>query len=705
MKPLLSIGIIFKNEIRCLERCVKALRPLQDAVPCELVMADTGSEDGSREIAQQYADVFFDFPWIGDFAAARNALIDHSSGEWFLTVDADEWLDGDISQLVRFLTTQELWTWSLCGVMIRNYVGAELGEEYSDFLAVRLARLSTGVRYVGAIHELWDHSGDIYVLNQTILHHDGYLSSIKGQQDKTERNMKPLRELLAQNPEDLKTLMQCVESTQGSSSYEKYVRQAVAAVEKAPRESQDWRYYGPPILRYAVVWASTQHLPELEQWSAEMLEWFPDSIYTNIDVACALFIYYVNNGECQQAIQMGERYLLALSDYNAGQFDYKALIFSTLLTSSQTKEDRVRVALADQYFHEEQFHLACEMILSIDRSRIRPDAVENYMGVLMNLQARSGEDLSWVIADLWKKIEGAGKKCGELKKAFFSASAIAFSEAHRQAEDAGGFRHGYTAFLPLPGKCGPGTAAEILESDDPARMEELLTTVGDWEELPIVALERALLFGAALPAGLRLEEMDVLADRLAHTCTHFSRLLDDAAQSMDRDMPSLLWARGIALAAVNAQDWKDGESGLKTAHIFADIERVFLPRYYTADFLTDENIQFLPPLHRFGWYCFRAFDALDAGDKADYVRLLREGLSSCVSVKPMVEFLLENTPGLQAPKPSPELLELAEKVRTMLVAYGPDDPAVQAVKASPAYQRVVHLIEGPDFGLYGGLAQ
>ena len=51
--PLLSIGMIFKNEERCLERCLKSLQPLRDAVPCELVMADTGAEDGSRTIAEQ----------------------------------------------------------------------------------------------------------------------------------------------------------------------------------------------------------------------------------------------------------------------------------------------------------------------------------------------------------------------------------------------------------------------------------------------------------------------------------------------------------------------------------------------------------------------------------------------------------------------------------------------------------------------------
>ncbi len=63
-KPLLSIGIIFKNEIRCLERCLKSLQPLREAIPCELIMADTGADDGSRAVAERYADILFDFPWI-----------------------------------------------------------------------------------------------------------------------------------------------------------------------------------------------------------------------------------------------------------------------------------------------------------------------------------------------------------------------------------------------------------------------------------------------------------------------------------------------------------------------------------------------------------------------------------------------------------------------------------------------------------------
>ena len=37
-QPMLSIGMIVKNEEKKLERCLTALQPLRDAIPCELVI-------------------------------------------------------------------------------------------------------------------------------------------------------------------------------------------------------------------------------------------------------------------------------------------------------------------------------------------------------------------------------------------------------------------------------------------------------------------------------------------------------------------------------------------------------------------------------------------------------------------------------------------------------------------------------------------
>ena len=56
-------------------------------------------------------------------------------------------------------------------------------------------------------------------------------------------------------------------------------------------------------------------------------------------------------------------------------------------------------------------------------------------------------------------------------------------------------------------------------------------------------------------------------------------------------------------------------------------------------------------------------------------------------------------------KSAKELLALAEQVRTLLASFDPSDPAVAAVKASEAYQKVAHLIEGAEACVFGGLTQ
>lgn len=179
-KPLLSIGIIFKNEIRCLERCLKSLQPLRDAAPCEVAMADTGSDDGSRAVAEKYADILIDFPWIGDFAAARNAVLDRSTGEWLMTLDADEWFDPNIDKLMEFLRLPQK-QYHLAPYTIRNFKTPNVTDDgnYNDFSAMRIMRLSSGTRYTGCIHEHWkfpaectDHT--VIRLEKTVVYHDGY---------------------------------------------------------------------------------------------------------------------------------------------------------------------------------------------------------------------------------------------------------------------------------------------------------------------------------------------------------------------------------------------------------------------------------------------------------------------------------------------------------------------------------------------------
>lgn len=87
-RPLLSLCMIVKNEAEYLETCLKLARPHVD----EIVVIDTGSTDGTQDIARRYADVFEEIEWPNSFAAARNYSLDRASGRYILILDGDEYI-------------------------------------------------------------------------------------------------------------------------------------------------------------------------------------------------------------------------------------------------------------------------------------------------------------------------------------------------------------------------------------------------------------------------------------------------------------------------------------------------------------------------------------------------------------------------------------------------------------------------------------
>ena len=102
---LLSVGIITKNEEKNLPNCLEGLKPLLMAIPSELIIVDTGSTDQTKEIARKYTSKVYDFKWINDFSAARNETLKHASGEWYMYLDADEWIE-DCRELIAFFSNK-----------------------------------------------------------------------------------------------------------------------------------------------------------------------------------------------------------------------------------------------------------------------------------------------------------------------------------------------------------------------------------------------------------------------------------------------------------------------------------------------------------------------------------------------------------------------------------------------------------------------
>jgi len=91
--------MIVKNEEKMLAGCLDTVKDIAD----EIIIVDTGSTDGTVEIAKKYNAKIFNFTWIDDFSAARNESIKHATSEWILYLDADERLTVSSQNQIRLL--------------------------------------------------------------------------------------------------------------------------------------------------------------------------------------------------------------------------------------------------------------------------------------------------------------------------------------------------------------------------------------------------------------------------------------------------------------------------------------------------------------------------------------------------------------------------------------------------------------------------
>lgn len=103
VSKLLSLCMIVKNEENVIERCLDSVKDYVD----EIIIIDTGSTDRTVKIVRRYTGHVYDFQWVNDFSAARNASIAHATSPWNLILDADEYmLAGDLKDLRNFLMSE-----------------------------------------------------------------------------------------------------------------------------------------------------------------------------------------------------------------------------------------------------------------------------------------------------------------------------------------------------------------------------------------------------------------------------------------------------------------------------------------------------------------------------------------------------------------------------------------------------------------------
>ena len=166
--PTLSVILITRNEEANLADCLASL----EGIAQQIVVVDTNSSDRTLEIAKSYGAAIAQPPdWPG-FGPQKNRALDLATGEWVLSLDADERLTPALkSEIVTaihhsahvncFAIPRLSW---YCGRFIRH---SGWNPDYVDRLFKRgSARFSNDL-----VHERLIPSGQVAKLENPMLHY------------------------------------------------------------------------------------------------------------------------------------------------------------------------------------------------------------------------------------------------------------------------------------------------------------------------------------------------------------------------------------------------------------------------------------------------------------------------------------------------------------------------------------------------------
>jgi glycosyltransferase involved in cell wall biosynthesis len=164
--PRLSVVVITLNEEDRLRETLARV-----AWADEIVVVDAGSEDKTVALAREFTDHVLIHPWQG-FAAQKNVGIAHATGDWILSLDADEHVEPalreEIIAVLRAPDTRDGYRIARRNIMWGRWI--RHGRLYPDW-QLRLFRRGRGRFVERAVHESVQVEGTIGRLAAPLLHH------------------------------------------------------------------------------------------------------------------------------------------------------------------------------------------------------------------------------------------------------------------------------------------------------------------------------------------------------------------------------------------------------------------------------------------------------------------------------------------------------------------------------------------------------
>lgn len=642
---ILSIGMIVKNEEKVLGRCLESLKPLMAAIPSELIIADTGSTDSTVEIAKKYTDNVYYFEWINDFAAARNSTLDRARGQWYLFLDADEYFDDDIKEIVDFFSIPELRRkYKTLEIMMRSYLDEER-TKFNDACLPRFQRIDDPdeeVRFIGKIHE------SIVIRNpvgyfSTIVHHTGYcFSSQRQNKKKKDRNLELMRKEYIENPEDLRLLCHLADSCCFEpEEYEKYVEEALKISRKKRKDFYAnvtfvvaVSFYHSSKPEYALKLCreyyeiTDNYEKKVSSVSITMFEAKILSSLARYEEAYDAYLKYFALYEKNKNDELDISDLSAHPIFGLARHEYLENVFHAALVLKELKRYDEAFALLDKF----------------ESSEINDEKFKEYLGTIREI-CKAKRDYSQLAKfhDKFLAVEDNDRKALSLYMMESSYYALPSEEERKNfARDVSeyGKKNLYSELMQL-----------VLDQDEndeqfKERLSDLIARVDDWSEGYSEAVYLAIKYRLDISEAVdkmkcstmreKLEKIGSSNDDFAN-CVLAYGMPESYTQSIKRFfwLTSLYEKASYYTYSISDKDKYQLIVGFTT--LLGD----YVLNIYNNELFNDDDIEILPPLHRFGYYMSKANEAKQSGDKIGYIHHMKTALVNCESMKEIVKFLME----------------------------------------------------------------
>jgi glycosyltransferase involved in cell wall biosynthesis len=166
-EPKISALIVARNEEQNLPGCLESVRFAHERI----VVVDAASDDDTLAIARRSAEIVQVRPF-DDFASQRNAGLAAASGDWILSVDADERVTPGLADEIQRVLTDPANTHAGFRIPIRSEIlGRPFGYSGTQQdLPLRLFRRGRG-SWIGQVHETVRLDGSIGRMNDPLDHH------------------------------------------------------------------------------------------------------------------------------------------------------------------------------------------------------------------------------------------------------------------------------------------------------------------------------------------------------------------------------------------------------------------------------------------------------------------------------------------------------------------------------------------------------